>query len=495
MSLLPLRLPPGVYRNGTPYQAQGRWFDANLVRWYENTMRPVGGWRKSVSTQMEGPGRGIVAWRAFNNARFAGIGTPSNLYVWDDDAITDITPDDFPAGLVDTFYGVGYGFGDYGAGPYGETGGSGAKTDATTWSLDNFGENLLAMASHDGKLYQWAPGDDKAALVAEAPEGRAILVTQERIVMVLGADGNPRKVSWSSQEDITTSGSWDASDTNQAGDLEIQSTGNLLCGIRVQGANLLLTTTDAHRATYLGLPYVYGIERAADACGIISGLAGQPVEGGAMWMGFRNFFQYSGGAVRVIPCDVQDYVFSDINISQCAKVCSGHVSQYAELWWFYPSANSTTLDRYVVYNYHEQHWSVGTLSRSCWIDAGVFLKPLAVSEAGFLYEHESGFLDDVTPRTTTIFAKSGPVELGSGDQVMVVTQLIPDEVTPSAFQARFATQFTPEGPNFDYGPYPLLPYTDVRLTGRQVAVSFEAVVDMDSRIGVMRFDAHAGGRR
>mgnify|MGYP002622692133 FL=1 len=488
----PLKSPAGVYRDGTNCPSLGRWCDANLVRWSAKTMRAVGGWVKSVDTQMSGPGRGMTAWRSTAGSRLCAIGVPDNLYVWDDDSITDITPAGFPSGKVDTFYGVGYGFGPYGAGPYGQTSGSGTKLDATTWTLDNFGQVLIACASHDGTIYEWTPGDPAAVAVANAPEARAIFVTQERIVVALGADGNARKVMWSNQEDRED---WTADPLNQAGEILIQTTGNLLAGVRTRGENLLLTSTDAHTMRYLGPPYVYGFDRVGDNCGLISTLGVQPLEGGAAWMGFRNFYLFSGGVVRPLECDVHDYVFSDLNIAQAAKVCSGHVAQFGEIWWFYPSANSNVIDRYVVWNYRENHWSIGTLARSCWIDAGIFLKPLAVSEDGYLYEHESGWTDDGSDRLTSIFAKSGPVEVGTGDRIMMVRQRIPDELTPMSWQVRVATQFTPEGPAYDHGPYICEPYTDMLFSGRQVAVQFEAIQDIDIRLGICRFDGQPGARR
>ena len=204
MSLIPLKIPPGVFRNGTNYQAAGRWFDANLTRWYEGQQRPVGGWVRVSSTNLNGPGRGILTWRPFSNSRLAAIGTPNDLWIWDDDSISNITPALFPAGLVDTFYGVGYGFGDYGAGPYGETGGAGTKTDATTWSLDTWGENLVACATHDGVIYEWAldTGTPPAAVV-NAPEARSIFVTAEGILVAVGADGNLRLLKWCDQQNNT----------------------------------------------------------------------------------------------------------------------------------------------------------------------------------------------------------------------------------------------------------------------------------------------------
>ena len=263
----------------------------------------------------------------------------------------------------------------------------------------------------------------------------------------------------------------------------------------MRGQSLVLTTTDAWTMVFIGQPYVYKIDRVSDACGLLAPLAIQVVEGCAAWMGQSNFHRFDGGSVRIIPCDVSDYVFNDLNYAQAAKISSGHLSAFGEVWWFYPSADSLFNNRYVVWNYRENHWSIGTMARGCWADAGVFLSPLAVGESGLIYQHETGYTDDGTAILTDRFATSGPVEFGSGDRIMEALQLIPDERTSGQVQFRFATQFTPEGPVFDHGPYSAAPYTDTRFAGRQVAMKVESVVDADYRVGLLRLDAKPGGLR
>ena len=135
------------------------------------------------------------------------------------------------------------------------------------------------------------------------------------------------------------------------------------------------------------------------------------------------------------------------------------------------------------------------MSRGCWADEGVFRYPLAVSIDGYIYEHENGFTDDGATRVPNIFATSGPVEIGDGDHVMSVMQIIPDERTEGDAEVLIATQFTPEGPVWDYGPYTFEPYTDVRFSGRQAAIQLRARRDVDFRFGVMRFDGQTRGRR
>lgn len=493
MSLFPLKFPPGIYRNGTNYQALGRYYDADLMRFYEETIRPFGGWVTVSPTALEGPGRGMVCYRPSDLRRLAGIGTPNKLYVWDDDVISDITPSGFEPGVVDTFYGLGYGVGPYGDGSYGETSGSGA-TDATTWALQNLGDFLVACASHDKKIYLWQ-GDinTPADVLANAPTAISILITDERIVVAIGADGNLRAVAWNDPDDATL---WASDTDNFAGTQLVQSDGTLVTGVRVRGKNLLFTTTDVHTMEFIGPPYIYDIKRASENCGLVAPLAVQIHDGDAIWMGQKNFFMYSGNQVLPIPCDVHDYVFGDINFDQAAKFSSGHIAAFGEILFFYCSAASTVIDRCVAYNYREKHWNIlPSLRRGCWADVGAFRYPLAVGDDALIYQQESGWTNAGAAITSGRFVKSGPIEIGNGDQIIEATQLIPDEVTPGQVRIRFDQKFTPEGTNYPAGPYTIAPYTDVRLTARQVAIQIEATADADFRIGTLRLEASPGGAR
>lgn len=493
MSLTPLKIPPGIYRNGTNYQAQGRWYEANLMRWYAGTLRPFGGWVRLTDTNLGGPGRGMLAWRPSSFARYAAIGTPDGLFVWDDSDIVDITPAAFPAGVVDTFYGVGYGFGPYGTGSYGTSSGSGA-TEATTWALDTWGDHLVAVASHDRVIYEWdADTANDAVAVMNAPSALSLFVTEERVLVAVGAAGDLRSVAWSDSEDNTQ---WTPAADNFAGDFKIQTAGTLVRGARVRKTNLLWTTVGLHSMTFIGPPFIYSFDLVSDNCGLVAPLAVQIFEGGAIWLGQKNFFRYDGGAVKIIPCDIHDYVFKDINFDQSAKFSSGHIAAFGEVLFFYCSAGSTSIDRCVSYNYREGHWNiVGALPRGCWADVGAFRFPFAVGENGTLYEQESGWTDDGDPLLTSRYALSGPVEFGNGDRVMEGSQLIPDENTAGSIQFRFAQKFTPEGPVYNRGPFPATPYTDARVTGRQLAVQVESLEDDDFRIGNIRFEAEPGGLR
>ena len=192
-----------------------------------------------------------------------------------------------------------------------------------------------------------------------------------------------------------------------------------------------------------------------------------------------------------MPCDVSDYVFNDINLTQKSKIYAVHNSKFGEIWWFYPSNDSNENDSYVTYNYREGHWNIGTLSRLAGVDAGVYTYPIMVDANGYIYEHEVGFDYD----SAVLYAQSGPIELGTGENIMNVRQVIPDEQTLGEALVSFTSRFYPTGVESTFGPYTAANPTSVRFSGRQVEMKVTGNTLSDWRIGVMRLEATAGGRR
>jgi len=491
MPLIPLQLPPGVYRNGTEYQASNRWYDANLVRWIEGTMRPIGGWRTRNTVGTTAP-RAALAWSDLSGSRRYAVGFHNALKsVSASGTVTDITPSDLTSGSVSGTVNIGYGGGFYGDDGYGVTRrDSGNFSEAMTWALDNWGQNLVACSTADKRLLEWDLNvSNNAAAISGAPTNNlSLVVTAERFLFALGAGGNPRKVQWSDREDNTE---WTPLATNEAGDIELQTSGQIMLGIRTRGQTLVLTDQDAHTATYQGPPFVYGFERVGSACGVISRKAAVNVDEGVFWMGQRGFHLYSGGAVMDVPSDVADYVFGSINSAQSSKVYAVSNQAFNEIWWFYPSASSNENDRYVAFNYAEKHWSIGSIVRTAGVDAGVFRNPIWLDASGVSYDHETGFAHN----GDTAYAESGPISLGAGDNVMSATMLIPDEKTQGDVQATFKTRFHPNDTQRSYGPYSMANPVSVRFTGRQISMRVEAERLADWRVGIMRIDAQPGGRR
>lgn len=496
MPLIPLQIPPGVYRNGTDYEGSNRWRDVNLVRWHNGSLRPVGGWieRDDLSAALTAAPRAAHAWVDNTGGVNQAYGTANELiYVNASGTSYDITPSGFDTGNEDAVINRGYGGGFFGFGIFGiKRFEANTFQEVDTWSLDNWGEYLVACSTSDGKLYEWAlDTDDDALQIANSPENcKGLVVTEERVIFALQADGNPRKIAWCDREDNTT---WAADATNEAGDIELQINGEIMCGIRMRGRTLILTNVDAHIATYQGPPYVYGFERVGTACGTSSRKSVVAVDQGAFWMGHDSFFVFDGSVAKTLPCEVLDGVFNSINRNQISKVFGLHNSEHNEVWWFYPSEDSTNNNRYVVYDYIEGHWNIGAIERTCGFDRGVFDNPIWVDRLGISYNHE---ITNAAHGDAVPYAETGPISLGTGDQVMKVSQLISDEDANGNVVVKFKTRFHPNDVEREYGSFSLTNQpTSVRLTGRQIRMRVEEARISDWRVGIMRINAEAGGRR
>ena len=490
MQLMPLQLPPGVWASGTDLESSGRWLDASLVRWNQGTLQPIGGWVERYDTALAKAPRASYAWEDNTQGSHIAVGFHDSLYeINASNILTDITPVGLTAGNADALTNTAYGGQAYGSGAYGVTRqSSGVFQEADTWALANWGENLVGCLTSDGKLYEW-PLSGVATQIANSPTScRALIVTGERFLFALAAGGNPRKVAWCDREDNTT---WTAALDNEAGDFEIQTSGSIMCGLGLRNSTLILTSTDAHLATYQGPPFVYGFERVGSACGAISRKAAVSVDHGAYWMGRRKFHFFDGTSVRELRCDVVRKVFDDINLNQVSKTWAMHNSMHSEVWWFFPSAGALEVDRYVSYNYAEDHWSVGEMDRTTGFDRGVFSSPIMYDANAVSYNHEIGNMHG----TQTPFAESGPVSIGNGDQVMKCVQLIPDELTQGDVNLTFKTRFHPNNIERDYGPFAPSNPTSVRFTGRQVRMLVEGNRDAPWKVGVMRLQVTPGGRR
>jgi hypothetical protein len=489
--LIDVSLPPGAFRNGTNYQASGRWYDVNRVRWRGKALLPIGGWRAKSGSTVSGKARAIITWRDNAKTIWAAIGTHTKLYAMTlGGAVSDITPAGFTAGEEDSSLAGGFGSGSYGTGPFGTPRPNVDDVqEASAWTLDTLGQHLVACLEDDGRIHRWLLNTGvPAAPLAGAPTAAACFVTNEGAVVALAAGGEAKRVRWSDAEDPT---SWTASATNTAGGISLQTYGTLRCGKRIRGANLVFTDLDVWTMTATFDQLVYGFERIGQACGVISKQAVAAIDEQAVWMGPDGFWLFNG-SVAPLPCEVHDRVFGDLNSLQGAKVYAVRLAAFSEVWWFYPSAGSIENDRYVSWNYATGDWSFGELGRTCGTDKSVFLYPLMVDAGGVIYEHEVAhvYSDGIMPH-----AEGGPLQLGAGDQVMRAHALYPDEAVGGQVRARFKLRFEPNGAEGEAGPYTLSPKTDVRFTARQAALRLEGVAPADWRVGAFRLDVTPAGLR
>lgn len=492
MAIEAVDIQPGVFRHGTDLEGAGRWRDVNLVRWRSGSLGPIGGWQERVKSgaTLDKPVRGSLGWVDNSFDTKIAAGTYNKLFhISPSGVVTDITPAGFTAGAENAALNIGFGGGFYGTDYYGtQRISSGVYQEATTWSLDTWGEYLVACSVDDGKLYEWQLNTSVvAAQISNAPTSNLGLVTTaERFLFALGAGGNPRKVQWCDKEDNTA---WTPSATNEAGDFELSTNGEILSGHRLRGKTLILTTTDAHTATYIGPQLVFQFERVGTSCGVISRQACIPNAEGAFWMGQKGFFMYNGSSVQEMQCDVLDYVFNDMNTAQRSKVFAMNNSQFGEAWWFYPSGGSNENDRYVIYNYKENYWNIGELARTSGFDAGVFRQPIMFCNGGKHYDHEIGYSHGgVAPH-----AESGPVVFGSS--VVKVNEIIPDEKTQGEATLTFKTRFYPNGSESTHGPYTMSNPTSARFSGRQLRLRVNGTEFNNWRFGIPRLNVIPGGNR
>jgi hypothetical protein len=262
------------------------------------------------------------------------------------------------------------------------------------------------------------------------------------------------------------------------------------------GEHLILTDQELYAMRYIGGQDVYGLTQRGANCGIISRRAFASINTGTIvWMGAKQFFTYDG-YVRPVACEVADYVFNDINIDQAAKVWAMSLTQFGEVWWFYPSKEGATseIDRYVVWNYQTNTWYVGRLARLAGVDAGALQYPVMIEKSGsnsIIYEHEKG-LDH---GTEVPYLESGPLEIGNGDTLLAATKLIPDEKTLGDVAVTLFSRLHPTGTEVTHGPFSAAEPTPVRVTARQVRLRLTEGVERDWRVGTFRMQVVPSGRR
>jgi hypothetical protein len=480
MAFLKLEIPPGMVRPSTEYEAMGRWYRGSHVRWFAGALQPVGGYLALTggsAAAVGNPVRGMLAWRLNNGTAYLALGTANKVY--SAEVLSDITPSSgFTAGSVSAS-------GDY----Y-------ARVEATTWQLDTYGEDLVAVSRADGKILYWdasvGVGTPAAALTNAPTSCLGVVVTPERFVVALGASGDPRLVKWSDQEAATT---WTADLNNQAGDFTLSGGGQIMAGRRGRNETLIWTDLDLYAMRYIGGELVYSFPQVGENCGAISRRSMASSGGVTYWMGPRGFYVYDG-AVRELRCDVGDYVFDNLNRNQASKIWGVVNTDFHEVTWHYP-ASSDDCEYYVTYNYSLGIWYFGQLYRTAGVDRGFLEYPVQSDIAGGLWRHEIPAVACADNHLTiSPFVESGPLELGNGDQVMHIRQYVPDERTLGQVETILFTRMYPTATETQHGPYTNVNPTDLRLTARQVRIQHSTDVNGTAwRLGTPRLEVVPGGLR
>tara|TARA_B100000768_G_C11277825_1_gene376864 strand:- start:1282 stop:3396 length:2115 start_codon:yes stop_codon:yes gene_type:complete len=432
-------------------------------------------------------------------------------------------------GLDTTIQGTGWGAGTWSRGTWGSA--SDLTVSGATlriWSHDNFGEDLLINV-RDGGIYYWKKSNglnNRAVLLSgllnanKTPTvAKQILVSdKDRHIIAFGCDPetdigkqDPLLIRFGSQESLTD---WASTVTNTAGDLRIGAGSEIITAVETRQQVLVFTDVSLHAMQFLGPPFTFGINTVSENITTASPLCAVAVNDSVFWMGRKEFYVYAG-AVKRLPCTVRDYVFSDFNESQIEKVSAATNTAFSEIWWFYPSKNSEENDRYVVFNYEQQVWYYGNLSRTCWVDRGVDELPIAASSDHYLYEHESGFDDGSTAPATALLAhiESSQIDLGDGDQFAFLSRIIPDITFRDSTTTNPAVTFTLGVRNFPGGNYlhtdansvsktssiPVEQFTKeirTRLRGRSFNLKIENTgTETAWRLGTPRVEVRPDGRR
>jgi hypothetical protein len=322
--------------------------------------------------------------------------------------------------------------------------------DSRYWVFENFGEDLLALQSN-GKLFKWdkSSGVTTRAVVVHANAPTAsrhlILSTPDRHAILLGTETTIGTSStqddlflrFSSQEDTST---WSPAATNTAGSFRIQDGSKIITALRSRGSILIWTDTSLHSLQFIGPPFIFGLSQVASNCGAVSPYAAVDVNGTTFWMSQQSFYMFDG-AVRKIPCPVQDYVFDDFSITQQPLIYAGLNSDFNEITWFYASSDSDFIDRNVTYNYVEGTWYTNSLDRTTWLDYGVYQVPYATQYSptvvgdtptvlgatdgsSIIYQHEEGVDNDT--QAMECFLQSGDFDIQDGQDILSVSRFIPD---------------------------------------------------------------------
>lgn len=392
---------------------------------YIVTYVPVGGITYYIDTVPVG-----TTTLVFSTASANGGGTVTAKYL-------------YPTGADVNVIGTGWSTGAWSRGTWNSDGpGVGVTTTLRLWSNDNYGQDLY-IAPRGGGIYVWqaANGVSTRAVLLSSLAGASSVPLKtnqvlsapiQQFIICMGADSytdathafNPLLVRWSDQANPVN---WTPQVTNQAGEFPLTN-GSYIMGARSTRQEILVWTDSAiYSMQYLGAPYVWGFQLLMDNITIMSPNAMITVNNVTYWMGRDKFYVYSG-TVQTLPCSVRQYVFDGLNINQNFQVFCGSNEGYNEVWWFYCSANSNTIDSYVIYNYLDQVWYYGSMARTAWLSSTIKTYPIAADYNNRLLNHENG-VDDVATGTTLpidAYIQSSDFDIGDGHNFGFVWRILPD---------------------------------------------------------------------
>ena len=427
---------------------------------------------------------------------------------------------------LDVFVGsTGWGADTWGNSTWGSTSSLAANNQLRLWSMDNFGEDLIANP-RAGSVYYWTNSggvaargvalSDLAGSNLAPTRGLQVIVSDvDRHALVLGADPisnstglrsgsiDPLLIAFSNQEDITD---WEPRSDNTAGSLRCSAGSEIIGGIRARQETLIWTDVALYSLQFIGTPLTFGLNLINEGVTLIGPNCAVNTPAGVFWMDRKGFYKYSG-TVQSIKCSVQSYVYSDFNQSQSYQFFGFVNKEFNEVGWFYCSSSTTIIDRYVTYNYVEDHWSIGQMSRTAWIDEGVSVNPIAAGKSSstpYLYSHEVGNDDDGSAMSS-VYIQSGDFDIGNGQDFQFIKRMIPDidfNGTGGSSQAVDAVLKVRNYPGDSLATEQTTSFTgtttkiDMRARGRQAALRFQSsAAGVGFRLGNTRLDLQPNGKR
>ena len=554
---IPITFGPGVIRSSTAAGVGAQWYDSHLMRWVLGRMRPITGWetldlviQSNISDPLKpqyrpdlptvsSPIRALHIWVDQNSVERLGILCEEHLYVLEGpdqpggaDQLRDVTPIGGIVGPSNTLTTGGYGNDPYGRNPvaippfppniYGtpRTSRPDRRRIGEIWRLANWGEDLVAMASSDGRLLRWIPGPDLpppervtagpnvAEVVPNAPIGnRTFIVTAERHVMLFAMDGNSNMFGWCSQENIED---WDfANVENTAGFYSIEPASRIVCAMAAQYSIIFWTVQGAYVVQYKALPYIYTYSYLGQHTAPLSGMAPVAYSGTVMWPAADGFWRFDGSMVQQVVCPVLDWFQQTYDEKATRAFMSGWFNgANSELWWCFPKKPegsepaASENDTLIVHNFQEKWWSLGKLKRTCGVPGSILGFPLMAS-TNKIYRHERGWNYPDMPELPWI--RSGFVGVENGTvmattrQILVDTDADLDTVSYQLFATKGRYKNAPERTKS-----PKLPSTrrlnaqgkiDYRISGRDFAVKMQMVAHKPWSFGQGQVIVTPRGRR
>ena len=435
----PLEIPAGVVAKATKQLRSTNWSGAHMMRWVEGEMQPVGG-QSQYNFTFASRCKKIHGWFDLLQVYHIAFLCEANLYVMTGETLVDISPATPIAPPSSPNVG-GYGDSFYNDGTYGteRTLSPIAALDRapSVYSLDNFGSVLYAMSSNDGRLLMWDPAVGGGAVVqpeasgrGPVPTGRCFVVTNERFIMMFGVtndgtggtNGSQRRFAWCDQENP---GAWDYSSvTSMAGFLDVEPASPILCASSTRNGVIFFTAKKAYNSQFLGMPYIYNYVELGANCTPWSPQSIVATSSMIVWMSKQGMFSYDGTSILPMNCLVKPWIDDDVDELQVREqACMVHVSDFNEVWWFFPQNGLTKNSRCIIYSYKEGWWSQALVARTAGISSS-YTSHTIMADDLVAYQHE---VPSAYPANVPLpWAETYDLNLDSGSKLTTLKQLIPD---------------------------------------------------------------------